>query len=390
MESEEKIDKNIIKKIFKEHWEDFKKEYKSYDTEYYDEVINKMLICGEKEGGYATYQCANCLEEKTVAFSCKSCFCLSCGKVYVDNWVEYVSKNLYAGVYYRHIVLTVPEEQRQYFYRERQSGELLKELINCGVETLNDAVATYKKQKIKLGFIIVLQLVGRAGNYNPHLHILMTSGGINEKDEWIKLNYFPYEMLHKKWEYHLFTMLKEKVKEPGIKEAIDKAWKKYPNGLVAYWEKGEIPRDTEGLARYLAKYVVSPPIAIKRILEYDGEKVRYYYNDHKTGQREELTVDVLTFIGKLVQTILPKGFHRIRYRGIQATCILKKMTEKMAGLLKEVGEKIKGAYKVVRKSFRERIIESFKKDPFKCAKCGGIMKFVSIWHPKYGTIVAGR
>lgn len=41
----------------------------------------------------------------------------------------------------------------------------------------------------------------------------------------------------------------------------------------------------------MAKYVVSPPISLKRIMKYDGERVRYWYNDHTTGRREEAEVD---------------------------------------------------------------------------------------------------
>ena len=66
------------------------------------------------------------------------------------------------------------------------------------------------------------------------------------------------------------------------------------------------------MAYYLAKYVVSPPISLRRILRYDGQQVRYWYNDHKTQHRQEAEVSALTFIGRMVQPILPKGFHRMR------------------------------------------------------------------------------
>lgn len=389
MDAHEVLDKKAFKVIFKEHWEDFKKRYSKYTTEYYDEVIQKMLLCGEKEGGYGTYRCKECGDEIKVAFSCKSCFCLSCSKVYVDNWVEYIGSHLYEGVHYRHIVLTVPEDLRIYFYREgmENKGYLYKAFIRSGVEMLNDAVKTYKKKEIKLGYIVVIQLVGRAGNWNPHLHIIMTSGGIDEENnKWIPLKYFPFEILHKKWQYHLLNMLKKEVKDRRIKEEVDRMWKKYPNGLVANWEKGDVPRDPKGLARYLAKYVVSPPIAIKRIMEYDGKQVKYWYKDHKSKEKEEIKVDVLTFIGRLVQSILPKGFHRIRYYGIQATCIFKKIKKQLKEILGGVKEAIKGAYQVVRKTFQERMIETYKIDPFKCKRCGGIMELVAIWHPKYGEI----
>lgn len=101
-------------------------------------------------------------------------------------------------------------------------------------------------------------------------------------------------------------------------------------------------------------------------------------------------MDVLTFIGRLVQSILPKGFHRIRYYGIHATCVFKKMKKQLEWMVGEIKVRIEGAYQVVRKSFRERVIETFGRDPFKCIKCGGLMALVSIWHPGYGEIMVKR
>jgi hypothetical protein len=59
--------------------------------------------------------------------------------------------------------------------------------------------------------------------------------------------------------------------------------------------------ETNTIGYYLAKYVVSPPISLRRILSYDGQRVRYWYNDHKTTQRQEEEVSALTFIGRMVQ-----------------------------------------------------------------------------------------
>src|SRR5919206_4586915 len=90
------------------------------------------------------------------------------------------------------------------------------------------------------------------------------------------------------------------------------------------------------LARYLGKYVVSPPMALSRIIAYDRERgtVTYWYRDHQRGgQRTEETVSRETFIGRMVQHILPKGFQRIRYYGLQATCILSQVREQLALVL---------------------------------------------------------
>jgi hypothetical protein len=68
-------------------------------------------------------------------------------------------------------------------------------------------------------------------------------------------------LIHKKWQYHLFKMLKEMAPMDEMRSLIDALWKKYPKGLVAQVTKGKVPEQCRGLARYLAKYVASPPMA---------------------------------------------------------------------------------------------------------------------------------
>ena len=65
MESSKRIDKDTFKQIFRENWDDFKIKYPRYSSVYYDEVINKMLFCGDVVSGYSIYRCIHCgLEEK--------------------------------------------------------------------------------------------------------------------------------------------------------------------------------------------------------------------------------------------------------------------------------------------------------------------------------------
>jgi len=383
------IDRDAFRQIFVDHWEDFKSYRPSFATDYYEDVVQKMLGCGREEGGYSEYLCVKCgLDLRRVAFTCKSCFCLSCSKAYTDDFVAHVGSILQPGLVYRHMVQTVPEQLRIHFYRNRSEGKFLTELMRCGYECLEDLVSTAVRQKVKIGAIVVVQTHGRSGHYNPHLHIIMTSGGINEATgKWVELRYFPYEMIHKKWQYHLFKMLKEVSATNEMKSLIDELYKNYPKGLVAFVTKGQVPDKCRGLAKYLAKYVASPPIAIRRILSYTGSEVTYWYKDHKTKANEVVTVDVLTFIGRMVQHILPKGFQRIRYYGLQATKTFKKWVEAIKEGLRRVGRFIKGGYEVIAgKSYRERYQEISGRDPLKCRYCGSEMDLWKVWHPKYGTI----
>jgi hypothetical protein len=326
----QRVDTATFKQIFRDHWEAFQQRFPRYQQRDVQVVIDKMLGCGDPATGYFPYLCEHCLEEKRVAFSCKSSFCLSCCKVYIDQWVAHIGQTLYEGVAYRHVVLTVPKALQVFFYRDRP---LLADLMQCGVAMLQDALAWVTRSTLEVGYVVVLETAGRAGHWNPHLHMLMTSGGVTSDQRWREVDYVPFPVLHKKWQYHLFTMLKDQVRTREMRQTIDALWQKYPRGLVAYLEKGKVPAGGEGLAYYLAKSVVSPPISLRRILAYDGQQVRYWYNDHKTKRRQEETIPALVFIGRMVQPILPTGFHRIRYYGLHATCKAQKVRVFLTQLL---------------------------------------------------------
>lgn len=390
MEREERVSKDTLRQIFRDHWQGFKKIYPGYDTPQYDEAVQKMLGCGSMENGYAAYRCMHCGEKVVVGFSCKSSFCLSCAKTYVDRWVEYISSHLFPGVKYRHVVLTMPEELRIYFYRNKR---LLSNLASTGHKMMQDALSRYFREEVEIGSIVVPQTAGRSGEWNPHLHIIMTSGGLTKgKDrKWRELKYIPFDMLHKKWQYHLFGMIRDDVGTKNAASHIDRLWKKYPNGLVAYMEKGDVPEGGKGLARYLVKYVVSPPIAVSRLIDYDGKEVQYWWKDHRSHKREEARIDVMRFIGRMVQHILPKGFQRIRYYGLHGTCKAKKIKEFLIRLLTGCRQALEGTYRVIAdRKYRGRIKEAFGIDPFRCKKCDREMSLEEIYHPKYGVIYDGR
>ena len=381
----EGIDKKTFKQIFYDHWDAFKQTHPRFDYSDYNDAIHKMLDCGDPEKmGFVQYRCCQCGEVRRISFTCKSCFCLSCAKGYTDRWADFIGRRLLPGVTYRHVVLTMPEFLRTWFYRD---PTLLSPFMRTGNACLKDILNTSCGTKLDMGNIIVLQTAGRSGHYNPHLHILMTAGGIDPLEQWQNVSYIPYDMMHRKWQYHLLKMLRENVSDPAIEKDIDRAWKNYPKGFVAFLQTGEVPPGGQGLAQYLAKYVVSPPISIRRIERYDGKTVSYWYRDHKTGQIEHETLPVLQFIGRMIQHILPKGFHRIRYYGLHGNVRYQKMRERLADIIPAQTPVDPRGYRVLpAKPFAQRFFDSFGKDPLLCPKCDNDMSLELIYHPKYGTI----
>ena len=223
--------------------------------------------------GSIEYRCLQCGEGKhRVAMSCQSSLCLRCAKVYVDNWVSQVSQMLPAGVISRHIVLTMPAMLRPTFYQQSQA--LLSPFMRCGVRCLDDVLSRVSGKDLKGGDIVVIQTHGRNGQYTPHLHFIATSGGWDHKgQQWIQLDYVPYAMLRKKWQWHLLTMLRQTVKTNAINRLVDACYTRYREGFVTNVQKGDVPSRYQSLATYLATYVVSPPLSLRRIDRYDGQRV---------------------------------------------------------------------------------------------------------------------
>jgi len=210
---------SVFQQIFAEHWEAFQQAHPRYHTSYYNTLVRKMLDCGNPaKMGSVEYRCLHCGQgTHLVAMSCKSSLCLRCAKVYPENWVSQVSKVLHEGVIYRHIILTVPAMFRMTFYQN--AGDVCNAFMRCGAQCLADFYSTVKGKALTGGYIPVLHTHGRNGQYHPPLHVLATSGGDDSQGErWEHLQYLPYALLRRTWQWHLLTMLRQTLQTEAIKQ----------------------------------------------------------------------------------------------------------------------------------------------------------------------------
>src|SRR5262249_30763791 len=310
-------DWNVFQQIVVEHWDGFKHVYPRDNTPYYDGLVDQMLGGGNPEKiGDRAYRCLHCGQgTHRVAMRCQSALCLRGAKVYVDTWVSQVSQMLHEGVIYRHIVLTVPEILRKTFYQQSQA--VLSPFMRCGVRCLDDVFSRVSGTPLKGGDIVVLQPHGRHGQDNPHLHIIATRGGWDQQaQQWVHLDYVPYPRLRKQWQWHLLTMLRQTVKTSEIRRLVATCYTRYGEGVGNHVHKGNVPDGYQSLARYLAKYGVRPPLSLRRIDRYDGQRVTSHYRSQKSERVEWETVAVYTVIGRMVQHVFAKGFQRMRYDGV--------------------------------------------------------------------------
>jgi len=355
-------------------------------------VVTKMLECGDPEKGFTEYICGHCLERIKVAFTCKSKFCVSCAKIYIDNWVNRVVKIIFP-VRHRHVIFTIPEELRPIFYTNR---ELLKDLSDCAAKVVLETIRERNKSlEIMAGVIAVLHTFGRASNFNPHVHMLVTEGGLDRYKIWRGVEYIHYDYLRKRWQYTLLNHLKSKLKMTReYRKLFDKLYKDKDKGFIILAERKLMrPRSA---AKYIGRYLARPAIAEYRIIKYENDQVTYWYEDLETKKRETVTVSVRKFMVQLISHIPPKSFRMVRYYGLYAHKrrktvhqilevwdLAKRRAKQMALDFVKSTREAKASSK---KTWRERIQESFGRDPLNCRKCKKEMFLWRIWHPDYGEI----
>jgi hypothetical protein len=194
-------------------------------------------------------------------------------------------------------------------------------------------------------------------------------------------------MLRKQWQWHLLTMLRQTVKTQESHRLVTTCATRYRQGLVTNVQKGAVPARYQSLARSLAQYVVSPPLSLRRIDRYDGQRGTSHYRSHRSERVEWETVAVYTFIGRMVQPVFPKGFQRLRYYGVQAT----KTCATLKGLIQEALAKVKGLVKgaiklIAPMTYRQRYQQSPGRDPLRCPPCQSTMDVGRIWHPTDGVL----
>ena len=118
----------------------------------------------------------------------------------------------FPGMVYRHIVSTVPDFLRTYFYNALQ---LLSVLMQTGNKCIQNVLSHCAGGNLNSGLIMVLQTAGRAGTYNPHLHIILTEGGIASDNTWRTVSYIPFLSFIASGSIICFPWLKNTFKEKG-------------------------------------------------------------------------------------------------------------------------------------------------------------------------------
>jgi hypothetical protein len=191
------METNILKTIFFDgngHWDAFVKKQGKRIRDVVIKEVEKFRKCGDPRSGFSLLVCEGCHHIKLLPHRCKGRFCTTCATGETEEWSRIMQEDVFQ-VNHRHVIFTIDEGLREIFIQHRK---LLKALMDESV----GIVKTYfeKKHKVTPGIIAGLHTFGATMNFNPHVHMLVTMGGMKKDGEWKAYDYIPFEMLRKQWQ----------------------------------------------------------------------------------------------------------------------------------------------------------------------------------------------
>lgn len=247
-------------------------------------------------------------------------------------------------------------------------------LFRAAKQTLLDVWK--KKERGMPGIIAVMHTFGGDLKWNPHVHCIVTCGGL-DGERWRWMNFIPYMLLRRTWRYHVIDGVRQWGKEWHNGESYTRfnRWLDMLYGKEWYVNVGKRLDSLEFTIRYIGRYAKKPVLAETRLQKYDGEIVTFSHKDKVLQKEVLLEMPVAEFIGRLVRHIPEKNYRMIRYAGLFANRVKKKMLGKVQAAIGEGSLPIYAPRPV--RSWRERMIEWTGTDPYRCA-CGKMMRIVEL------------
>jgi Putative transposase len=161
----------------------------------------------------------------------------------------------------------------------------------------------------RIGALAVLHTWTRAMLFHPHVHLLVTAGGLSgDGASWV----------HSKNPHFLVPVRALSVIFRAKFCAALKKAGLLQNAPPAVWQTKWVVHSQpcgrgDQVLQYLARYVFRIAIANSRIQSIEDGMVRFRYRDNRTHQIRHIALSGIEFIHRFLQHVLPRGATKVRY-----------------------------------------------------------------------------
>jgi Putative transposase/Transposase zinc-binding domain len=324
----------------------FLQEHGGHLTGVQKQALRDLGRCRTAELGGHVDECLDCGYCRIAYNSCRNRHCPKCQALTRARWLDKQAEHL-LPVEYFHIVFTLPREVGDLALAN--PAVLYDLLFQAASATLRDVAANPKRLGAQVGALLVLHTWGQNLHHHPHVHAVVTGGGltcnakgvIDASPRWIgcrKGFFLPVKVLSRVFRGKYLAGLQQafdegklvcpKNRNPLTDPDAFRRWLSplYRKNWVVYAKRPF--GGPNQVLKYLARYTHRVAISNARLLDVAGGQVSFRYKDYAdSNQQKVMTLSADEFLRRFVQHVLPKSFVKIRHYGLLAN---KRREEKLA------------------------------------------------------------
>ncbi len=291
-------------------------------------AMHAIELCRTAALGGHVDQC-NCCGHRQISYnSCRNRHCPKCQFLRKEKWIESRTEDLLPIPYF-HVVFTIPSELNPLVLR---NPKVMYDLYFRSVsETLlelgNDRLGA------RIGFIGILHTWGQNLMDHPHIHCIVTGGGLSpDLSRWVaskKKFFIPVRVMSALFRGKFLDYLKrsyqsDKLIFPGVIAPFGQSQafetfigRLYQKKWVVYCKPPF--NGATGVLKYLGRYTHRIAISNDRILKLEEGKVAFRWCDYADGDKNKvMTLEASEFIRRFLLHVLPDRFVKIRHFGLLA------------------------------------------------------------------------
>jgi hypothetical protein len=318
-------------------------------------ALHALAACRTAALGGHVERCLDCGHARIAYNSCRNRHCPKCQALHRAKWLAREATYL-LPVEYHHVVFTVPQEIAA--LASANPTAVYRLLFDAASATLREVAANPERLGAQIGVLAVLHTWGQNLHHHPHLHCVVTGGGLScdaqgrveAPPRWVSCRpgfFLPVRVLSR--------VFRGKFRA-GLRRLFSEGTLVFPDRLAALGEprkfatwQGLLGKNEwvvhakppfggpERVLKYLARYTHRVAISNQRLLKMEAGQVTFRYKDYadpSVGRRvKTMTLSAEEFLRRFVEHVLPKGFVKIRHYGLLAQRRRKERLALCRGLL---------------------------------------------------------
>jgi len=294
-------------------------------------VMNRILKCRTAALGGHVEACGNCAFARIAYNSCRDRHCPKCQVAKQAAWVETRLERLLPVPYF-HVVFTIPHVLNPVALQNRML--LYNLLFHAASATLLTLAADRRRLGAQIGITAILHTWGQNLLLHPHLHCVVTGGGLaSDGRRWIdggRHFFLPVKVLAALFRGKFLAGVKS-LYHSGLLKLAGSVADLNDAGCFRHWLSALYTQrwvvyakrpfgGPEQVFRYLGRYTHRVAITNSRLLAMTNGRIAFEWKDYANGHAKKvMSLEADEFIRRFLLHVLPKGFVRIRHYGLTAS-----------------------------------------------------------------------